>query len=574
MLGKGLSAQDALAVWECTVRLGSSLLREGEPVKSGTEVSSVIDAVIGEELEAFLDRQARRTTLFLLLAVAGALAGLAGVAVSLGALPLPGSATPYAVGGVGALAVGLAGLIHVRRKDPPFEVARMNRLVRPFHVLPDAEGAIVADAREVLSPISFELDQVDDLDSIRSARDTVQDPALDRVLLPREANVEDSVHDALNRVRTQLSETESLDLEAPLFPGDHPVLPTLESLLPTFEDVPPVEAAQSIGLDEAEEVSRNLRELETLAFDTDAEDALQNLQTEGEEAVDALTDTQEDAIGALNGHIQEAGETLGVLSYNFYCPSCYEDDIESHLEVESRDGGGRSWACDTCRERFELDGQVIPKHRLKDELVEPIWDKLWIEKDDERRRIYERVEDQQEEFREREFEEKQRVIRDAWSRIKELRATIREIKTDARAGEGAVREIGDLLDRYDRIVQERKRQFYSDIEDAKDRIERETEQIIEETRNYQEEKIEKAEEQAEEKAEILKAEERKRHQEMIAAKEKIADEIEKNREERRRQHENEMIVESGHEVSMWEPIRKHQARKVQVSKDYREGGAD
>ncbi|MDY6780848.1 MAG: hypothetical protein SV760_10010, partial [Halobacteria archaeon] len=242
-----------------------------------------------------------------------------------------------------------------------------------------------------------------------------------------------------------------------------------------------------VEVEEAEEEVKEIEKMETLAFEEDPEETLNDLKDNTEETVEKLTTEQEEMVERLNSHIEFAGETLALISYNFYCPDCVEDDVYSELDLSFNDGP--EWFCETCRESFTPEDDPVPKNRVKDELVEDIWDDLWIEKDDQRRKVYENIEDQKEELKEKEFEQKKEEIRTAWDRIKDVRSKIRDLKTEAEAKKGAIQEIGEVMNKYDRLAQERKEEFEKDVREAAERIDKETEEIIEEMRAYEEKKL-------------------------------------------------------------------------------------
>jgi DNA repair exonuclease SbcCD ATPase subunit len=195
---------------------------------------------------------------------------------------------------------------------------------------------------------------------------------------------------------------------------------------------------------------------------------------------------------------------------------------------------------------------VIPRHRLRDEIVNHVWDHLWTEKDDQRREVYENIEDRKHELQEKEFEQRREEIRSATDRIRDLRSRIRDLRTEAKAAEGKVDEIGDLMVKYDRLHRERKQEFRSDVKEAFAEIDRQTERILEETRNEEQNRIEQAQEAAREKAEMIREEERRRQMDKFLAEQQRADERAKaEMEQRAALHEKEMGIEQRQHREDW-----------------------
>jgi len=238
------------------------------------------------------------------------------------------------------------------------------------------------------------------------------------------------------------------------------------------------------------------------------------------ELVSELSGMQSTAIDLLNDHIDATADAFGMMSYNFYCPRCQLDDIDSTVELVSPQDD--AWHCDTCQTEHTTE-ELLPRHRIKDDVVNPTWDQLWIEKDDERRRIYENISDQKAELEEREFEQRREEIRSSADRIRDLRSRIRDLKKEADAAQAKVSAIGDMMLKYERIHEQRKQEFEKEVQSAFDEIDAETEELLEETRDIEQKRLEEAQKEAKQNAEMMREEERRREAEKFMAEQERAD---------------------------------------------------
>jgi hypothetical protein len=416
------------------------------------------------------------------------------------------------VGGVGLLAV-------TRSSEPDVTVTGIEKRFWPIHLFPRREGTIVYDATESLPRSTFELELLEDRDAVGQARQQLVGSGELPVVMSREGNVEERNREVLERVRTAVANAESRRVEAPVVEADSPLVGTLDALSAYVDEGDGAAATVDVPLGTAHDEITAIEEFEQLATTDDSEDDMLAFQAEGTDSVEAISDAQENAIELLNDHVGTAGDVFALSTYHFYCPSCLADDIETELDLQ-HDGGMR-WYCPTCREHVEKE-RVVPKHRVRGEVVEDVWDQLWIEKDDERRRTYERIEDRKADLKEREFELRREEIRSVGDRIKDIRSKIRDLETQATAGRGAIDEIGSLMVKYEHLHRERKQEFQNDVENAIDRIDARTKEILEETRDIQQQKLEEAEQEAEQKAEMLKADEIQREREQIAVQQAFA----------------------------------------------------
>jgi hypothetical protein len=402
---------------------------------------------------------------------------------------------------------------------------------------------LVYDATGSVVPTELEVEQFEDLDGLESSAASFGADTEFPIVQDTSHDVEKTVQQQLETMRSRVEAAETVSFEAPLADTSGSVLENVTAIPDEgiATDVP--SGAVEFELETAAEQAEQMQTMETMAFQTDPDETLQTVKDDSEAVVETLTTAKADAIRRLNDHVDVAGDITSMTSYNFYCPDCIEDDVYAELDVEF-DEGEPTWFCETCRGQFDADDEPVPKHRMKDELVEEIWDRLWIEKDDERRRIYENIEDQKSDLTEREFEQRQEAIRTAWDRIKEVRSKIRDLETEAKAERGAISEIGAVMTKYDRLATDRREAFEADVEEALTEIETATEEAIDEMRNYEEEKIAEAQEEAEERAEVIRAEERKRHQEKMAKLEAIEEVNEELLDHEEEAHQREVLFET------------------------------
>jgi hypothetical protein len=507
------------------------------PADEDTARALAINEVLREPLSEFLDEQ--QTRLRYVLAI-----GLVAVVLGVGALAADAGA---AVGG-GLVAVGLAvgggGYAYLNSQSPDVTVRSVQKGYWAAHCLPVQDGTILYDATESVGTTRFELEQLTDPEAIASANERLTDIEEFPVVMPRDGNVEETVTGTLDEVKAEIETAEQYTVQAPVVPAEGAEREAVESLAGLAED-DSVSADVDVSVDEARSDVRELDELEQMAAAEGAESELESLSDTSRQLVEDLSGMQETAVDLLNDHIGTAADAFGLVSYNFYCPDCQTDDIDSVVELSDPQDG--DWYCETCRTTHDT-AAVIPRHRIKDDIVNPVWDQLWREKDDQRREIYENIEDQKADLQEREFEQRREEIRSTTDRIRELRSRIRDLKTEAKAAEGKVSEIGDLMVKYERLHDQRKQAFEEEVESSFAEIDAETDQILEETRNEEQKRIEAAEQAAKEKAEMMREEERRREVEKFVAEQQLADERARAKLE---QHEEEMAMERKHHRENW-----------------------
>lgn len=477
------------------------------PLDRTTERALAINEAVRPHVEETLDEQ-RRT-----MRVAGAVGA---ITLVVGLVVV--TATVLVGLGIALLGVLIGGIgyKYATTKTPDVTVQRVERSHWTGYTVPTDDGVVLYDGSDALPAEEFELERVAQRETVEATRERLNEFDELPAVMREPEEIEREVQETLDELRASLDETERYTVEAPVLdPSDAPTETIVALSDHATETV--VETEPPVSPAEAEEDVAQLAELDRMA-DADTDGTVEAVATDSTELFESLSETQVASIERLNDHIQTVADASGMVSYNFYCPDCLSDEIESRVTPVD---GETPWQCDTCRGRFETTG-LVPRHQLKDDIVNPIWDQLWREKDDERRRIYDNIEDQKSELQEREFERRREEIQSTTDRIKELRSRIRDLQTQKDASEGVIDEMGELMVKYDRLKQERLDEFQAEIAETFAEIDEKTQQIIEETRAESQERLEAAEQAAQEKAELMREEERKRQLEAVALQERLA----------------------------------------------------
>jgi hypothetical protein len=494
------------------MRLSSVVFDDRGEVDERTARALAVDGAIGDEIEAHVDSQWRSLKIAIGVGIG---VGVTGVLLLASGQPAAGVAALF-LGGV----VGAGGTAYVRSREPEPTVRSIEKGYWTGYLVPDGAETVVFDATETIEPRRFQLNLLDDPDRATAAARELDEIGDFPVVMDEGTDVEADFVDALRSVEHEIERSESHEVRAPVLREDDPALETVSRLLPAA-DADPIEAGGvSLSQDEAVSQVDRFDEFESLADEDHGESVLLDVSERSRELAGELTGLQETATELLNDHVDVAGNMFGTVSYHFYCPDCLSDDVESRLELVDRDG---EWYCGTCRSNFAPD-ETVPRHRIRDDVVLDVWDQLWIEKDDERRGIYESIEDQKAELEEREFEQRREEIRSVEDRIKDIRSKIRDLQTEAKAKQGTVEEIGDLMVKYERLKENRVEDFRSDVSAAFEEIDEETERVLEETEGVVQDRIEEAEAEAQDRAEAMREEERQREREKVAYEQQRADE--------------------------------------------------
>lgn len=494
------------------MRVSSVLFEVDEPIDESRARALAVNEVLREPVSEFLDDQRTKRRWCAAIVVAGTLLGVA--AIGMTNVPAP-VALALLLGGP---AVGIGGYTYLDRQDPDVTVTAVEKGYWTGYSIPDEKGVVVYDASDSLDRSAFNLERLSDRETITEATERLADLDEFPVVMDRNGDVEATFTGTLEDVQTEIANAEQHTVEAPVVSAESPAAEAVEFFAERADE-------DSLGVDvavpeeDAEADVTELADLERIAAADDDEAELEELSAASRNLVGDLSQMQETAVDLLNDHVAVAADALGLVSYHFYCPDCQMDDIDSRVSLSDADAG--KWYCETCRSTHRME-TVVPRHRIKDDVVNPTWDQLWAEKDDERREIYENIEDQKQELQEREFEQRREEIRTTTDRIRDLRSKIRDLKTQAKAAEGTVDEIGDLMVKYERLHERRKRQFQQEVQDSFAEIDAQTERILEETRNEEEERIERAEQEAKEKAQLMREEERRREMEKFVAEQQMA----------------------------------------------------
>jgi len=493
------------------MRLSSTVFEDEQPVGESEARALAIHDAVGEDISRHVDEQ---WSSIKQLAGGGAVAALTGILLIIADTVLLGVGLFL----LGVLVAG-GGVQYVRSQEPDVTVSSLEKGYWTGYVVPDRNGTVIFDATESIQPQQFTLDLLEDPAEAEEIEEDLRSMRDYPVVMDSERSVERSFIDLLDEVETQLNQARSHEITAPVLTDDDPAVKSLSRLAAQAKEDPVDAGGVSLSIAEANSQVDAFNDFESMADEEHGESLLLNVSEQSRNIANELSGLQETAVGLLNDHLQVAGDMFGLVSYNFYCPDCWDDDIQTQLDLLDDEG---EWYCDTCRSNFEPSGGV-PRHRIRDEVVLDIWEQLWIEKDDQRRDIYESIEDQKAELKEREFEQQREEIRTAQERIKDIRAKIRDLQTEAKAKQGIVDEIGKLMVKYERLNQQKKEEFSRDVKEAFEQIDAETEKALEEMDGLIQDRIEDAEAEAEEKAEMLREGERQRERERVAYEQARAD---------------------------------------------------
>jgi len=415
------------------------------------------------------------------------------------------------------VAGGAGGRAYVLSREPDMTVTSIEKGYWTGHLVPSQDGTVVFDATETIEPQQFQLNLLENPDRAREIEQYLDEVREFPVVMTDDHDIEQQFVDTLSEVEAEIEGCETQTVEAPVLSDGDPAVETLSQLRSVATATPVEAGGVSLSREQAIDQVETFSEFESIANEDHGESSLLNVSEQSREIATELSGLQQTATELLNDHIQTAGDMFGLVSYNFYCPDCWDDDIESQLDLIDRDG---EWYCETCRSNFPPN-QGIARHRIRDEVVLDVWEQLWIEKDDERRQIYESIEDQKAELEEREFEQQREEIRSVEGRIKEIRSKIRDLQTEANAKQGIVERTGHLMTKYDRMQEARVEKFRQDVTDAFSEIDDETRRALEETDGIIQDRIEEAESTAAKRAELMREEDRQRHKEKLAHEERM-----------------------------------------------------
>jgi ribosomal protein L37AE/L43A len=489
----------------------SAVIDDGEPVAGRTEAALVLNDIVSEEIEATLEK--RKQTLRRCIAGVAALIGFGVVLLVLQRFLVGGGLIAVAIIG------GLVAVQYVRTIDPDVEVTGVEKRYWTTHLFPEEDGTIVYDATGTVEDSHLEFYQLENEQILDHAQRYLQMQQSKPIVMNSEDNVEAQLRQMLAAVQSEIENPQRIDFSAPLIKRDTDLSRSLAEL-GTYAST---SETDSVGVDiESTDAESDIETIESLgqaAAVGETKNKLETIKQGAGARVEDFQTTQEQAIEILNDHVESVGDVLALNTYNFYCPVCDEDGIDSKLDYSSGE-----WFCATCQQTFD-EHVIIPKHRMKDHLVSDIWTQLWVEVEDERRAIYENIEDRKSDLEEREFEQRRMEIKEAANRIKDLRSDIRDLRTEAKAGIGRIEETGDLMVKYERLDDDRQKQFQNDIKEAIEEVDQKTRRILEETEGIEQKQLVKSKEKTKERREPERPDQQRVHREETAIKENGFEEL-------------------------------------------------
>ena len=423
-----------------------------------------------------------------------------------------------AIGGIGLLGTA-AGLAFVRTRELDATVQSIEKGYWTGYLIPDRRGTVIFDATESIDQTEFTLELLTDPAHVETIEQRLASLREYPIVMTPDADIEEEFLGTLTEVENAIEEAESRRINAPIVTETHPAVESVDRLLEAADSEPIATGGVTLSPNEATTHVKAINAFETMADEDHGESVLREVRQRSREIETDLSELQETATELLNKHVETAGETFGRISYHFYCPDCLADDVESRLELLDGESGRY---CPTCRSNFD-HGVGVPRHRIRDDIVLDIHDQLWIEKDDQRREIYESIEDQKAELEEREFEQRREEIRNVDERVRDIQAEIRDLETESEAKKEATLRTILIMDKYDRLRQQQVERFRRDVTEAFEEIDEMAGRAIERTESVVSDRIEQAREEAAEKAEALREEERKRQRERIAYEQAQAD---------------------------------------------------
>lgn len=519
------------------MKLKSSIINNDGSELSLEEPQEAVKAALNQELADYFENKKKKFKYLLLISA---------VLVSAGVLGLF-TATIPSITLIGAGAAGVISAVgYLKFTDPSIEIKGVEKRYWSIHCIPQEESNIYYDASNVVDEKKFDLQKLEGVETLDKSKKKLEEGIKLPVVRNQDSNPEDELRETVDSFENVLTNTNSHRTRAPLIGKEDDVSKSINYLLDETGIDRKNESSKSsmqVELVDAKKNVKVMNDLESLAFSDNAEDELREVKSLSKKAADSLKESQQESIEKLNSEIESIGEMVSIRSFNFYCPSCVSDDVYSELEwSKQRD----IWVCQTCEKEFDDEDNVIPKHKMKDELVERIWDSLWTEKDDEKRRIYERIEDKRDELETEEFNKKREEINRVGDKIKEIKSEIRGLEAEAEAAKQTVEKLGRLMQKYDRIGKQRRKKFKQEVEKENEKIQKEVKRTIRKQQAEDEKMIKKAEKEAKRKARLQKIEEQKRHREemmMEARSQKLEENLTKAEMSQDERHRLEKIQE-------------------------------
>lgn len=190
--------------------------------------------------------------------------------------------------------------------------------------------------------------------------------------------------------------------------------------------------------------------------------------------------------------------TFSFSSFNFYCPECNKERLKEFFYNDSQfDGKTKEspvnfpattklvlydinkglWSCPLCK---NITDKPLPVHRLDDELFKHVYDKLYEENKNNRLKIYNDIMNQKRQYSEKAETQFHTMLRENRSKQEQIKSKIRTIAAETNADTSIVKSLYLMMQKYDRISQQRINEFEREILEIKESIVRENEMALRE----------------------------------------------------------------------------------------------
>jgi hypothetical protein len=158
---------------------------------------------------------------------------------------------------------------------------------------------------------------------------------------------------------------------------------------------------------------------------------------------------------------------LSIHSHEYLCPVCILEDVSSKMLY---DPAADRWTCPLCVNEVEPRFSTIRVHKIKNDLLNDIWDNLWIEKTDVRNQAIDDISNQKRNMANEEYKEKQQTLREFNALVKGLESKMRDLRSDVRAGLAFALKLGELMRKYEFADQVRIEQYLSQAEGVQKQV--------------------------------------------------------------------------------------------------------
>ena len=167
-------------------------------------------------------------------------------------------------------------------------------------------------------------------------------------------------------------------------------------------------------------------------------------------------------------------------SYTFYCPVCNASTLEpgdgDRKEMPTKFDRNTAMAFDPAAGRFRCGvcegewipqphlghGAPLPVHRIKDELLYPTWDKLWLEHIEERRRVGSEIATERRTYLNKADEERTSVRLKMQQMMQQNIRSLREKTMELQRDTKAVENMAEMLQKYERLASDRADTYIAD----------------------------------------------------------------------------------------------------------------